>query len=561
MSAPRGAAPTAAALPAAAGLSLAAQTQYTLAAAAAALVLRKLERLACEPAPPPPAPVPAAAGGDALLCGWRDALRDAGAPDAVAAGALLLAGLLAAALLARLLRRLLMKPRVYIVDFAVHKPHPSWLFSRADVRRLAEDNGQIAPDDIDFMDKLAYRSGLADRTAVVPAIQQNMDHRPGVECAREEYEATCFAAAADVLAKAGVAPGRVKFVITNSSLFNPTPSLSAALINHFGMPDDTINYSLGGMGCSAGVVALDLARELLQNNPGNYALVVSHENITNSYYTGSDKSMLVANTLFRANGAAVLLSSRPADAAGSKYTLRHIVRTNMAADDEAYRCVWQTDDAAHNQGVSLKKELIGVAGRAVARNMARLGPLVLPVSEQLKYAARAALRAALKRLPKSVSAAVPVPPAWRAPYTPNFSRAFDAACIHTGGRGVIDSMEKNLGMSKDMVEASRAALYRFGNTSSCSVWYELAYVESATGLRRGARVWQIAFGSGFKCNSAVLVANRTIHDAHAAWEGFDRAAMYKQLDAIEKEAAAARARKAADRAAAEEAAAAAAAAR
>jgi 3-ketoacyl-CoA synthase len=42
-------------------------------------------------------------------------------------------------------------------------------------------------------------------------------------------------------------------------------------------------------------------------------------------------------------------------------------------------------------------------------------------------------------------------------------------------------------------------------------------------------VWQLGFGSGFKCNSAVWVANRTQRTAHAAWEGFDAAAMYRQL--------------------------------
>jgi hypothetical protein len=53
---------------------------------------------------------------------------------------------------------------------------------------------------------------------------------------------------------------------------------------------------------------------------------------------------------------------------------------------------------------------------------------------------------------------------------------------------------------------------------SCSIWYELAYIESTAGLAKGQRVWQLAFGSGFKFNSAVLQANRRIVDRHAAWE-------------------------------------------
>lgn len=58
---------------------------------------------------------------------------------------------------------------------------------------------------------------------------------------------------------------------------------------------------------------------------------------------------------------------------------------------------------------------------------------------------------------------------------------------------------------------SAAPLYR----------YELAYVESTQGVARGQRVWQLAFGSGFKFNSAVLQATRRISDHHSAWDNFD----------------------------------------
>lgn len=53
-------------------------------------------------------------------------------------------------------------------------------------------------------------------------------------------------------------------------------------------------------------------------------------------------------------------------------------------------------------------------------------------------------------------------------------------------------------------------LHRFGNTSSSSIWYELAYVEAKGRMRTGHRLWQIAFGSGFKCNSAVWEAIRNV---------------------------------------------------
>ena len=57
---------------------------------------------------------------------------------------------------------------------------------------------------------------------------------------------------------------QVDIVIVNCSLFNPTPSLSAMVVNHFGMRPDIKTYNLSGMGCSAGIISLGLAKELLQ---------------------------------------------------------------------------------------------------------------------------------------------------------------------------------------------------------------------------------------------------------------------------------------------------------
>ena len=70
--------------------------------------------------------------------------------------------------------------------------------------------------------------------------------------ARLEFEVTCFGAVEQLLAKTGVSPKQISGVVVNSSLFNPTPSLSAMIMNRFQMPNTTINYNLGGMGCSGG---------------------------------------------------------------------------------------------------------------------------------------------------------------------------------------------------------------------------------------------------------------------------------------------------------------------
>lgn len=57
---------------------------------------------------------------------------------------------------------------------------------------------------------------------------------------------------------------QVDILIVNCSLFNPTPSLSAMIVNHFKMKSSVVSYNLSGMGCSAGVISISLAKELLQ---------------------------------------------------------------------------------------------------------------------------------------------------------------------------------------------------------------------------------------------------------------------------------------------------------
>jgi 3-ketoacyl-CoA synthase len=70
----------------------------------------------------------------------------------------------------------------------------------------------------------------------------------------------CFTAVRDLLNKTGITPRQIKVVIVNCSLFNPTPSLSATIMNHFKMGSDTINYNLSGMGCSGGSRHSDMAQ-------------------------------------------------------------------------------------------------------------------------------------------------------------------------------------------------------------------------------------------------------------------------------------------------------------
>jgi len=163
------------------------------------------------------------------------------------------------------------------------------------------------------------------------------------------------------------------------------------------------------------------------------------------------------------------------------------------------------EDAEGFYGIGLRTSLIDVSGGAVRRNMATLGPKVLPITELLYYAYNMICIKVLKMNLK--------------PYIPNFRLAFQHFCIHPGGRTVISGIGKSLQLTDYDLEPSRMALYRFGNTSTSGLWYEAAYMEAKRRFKAGDRIWQIALGSGFKCNSAVWKVMKETHPSETTvWD-------------------------------------------
>lgn len=391
---------------------------------------------------------------------------------------------------------------VYLLGFHCYKPPHSLKVTYDRFLSLSRDVGHFNETSLEFQEKVLLRSGLGEET-YLPAGVLSTPPEITMETARQEARDVLFTCVAKALENTGTKPQAVDILVVNCSLFNPTPSLSAMIVNHFKMRTNIITYNLSGMGCSAGVIAIGLARDLLQVHQNATALVVSTENITQNWYFGNERSMLIPNCLFRLGGAAMVLSNRRTDAWRAKYDLLHVVRTHMGQDDAHYGCVYQREDDVGNTGVHLSKDLMRIAGHALKANITTLGPLVLPLSEQIIFFANLVARKVLRFKMR--------------PYIPDFKLAFDHFCIHTGGRGVIDAIEKQLDLSPKGVGPSRETLYRYGNISSSSIWYVLANIETKHGIRRGERVWQIAFGSGFKCNSAVWRARRNVNDRHSAW--------------------------------------------
>ena len=201
---------------------------------------------------------------------------------------------------------------------------------------MARQSGKFDEETLKFKRRILDSSGIGDETYVPKSITSSQNIATMKE-GRDEAATVIFGALDELFEKTRIRPKDVGVLVVNCSIFNPTPSLSAMIINHYKMRGNILSYNLGGMGCSASIISLDLARDMLQANPNNFAVVVSTEMVGFNWYPGRDRSMLIPNCFFRMGCSAVLLSNRRRDFRRAKYRLEHVVRTHKGADDRSFR--------------------------------------------------------------------------------------------------------------------------------------------------------------------------------------------------------------------------------
>ncbi|CAH1431813.1 unnamed protein product [Lactuca virosa] len=362
---------------------------------------------------------------------------------------------------------------------ACYKPPNSQKCSKEMLTKRATDAGYFSEGTLDFMRKTLERSGLGDSTYLAEIFfEESQQYTPSMKDSRREAE---------------------------MAIFGSIDMLLAKTVNQYKLPENVVSYNLVGMGCSAGLLAIGLAKQLLQVHQNTYALIVSTETITENCYIGEDLSKFIINCLFRIGGAAILLSNRSSDHHNSKYRLLHTVHNNTSRSDRSYNCIFQEEDIAGTVGVTINKDLLTAAIATIEANLTALGYLILPKTEKLLYVVNCIARNLL--------------PGYKIQsYVPNYGKAVNHFLPHVGGKPVLDELQKTLRFSEAVMEASRMTLYRYGNTSSSSIWYELAYVEAQGRVKKGDRVWQMAFGSGFKCSSVIWRAMKTVdYDDKNPW--------------------------------------------
>ena len=140
---------------------------------------------------------------------------------------------------------------VYLVDFSVYKPPEEFRVNETEFLKNAEHWPSYTAENGAFICKVVKRSGLEMNATYLPAaINPNHTSEPhtDMKSAMVEAELVMGTAVESVLRKTGLKPEQVDILITNTSIFCPTPSLASMLINKFKFRKNVQVRALGGLG-------------------------------------------------------------------------------------------------------------------------------------------------------------------------------------------------------------------------------------------------------------------------------------------------------------------------
>jgi 3-ketoacyl-CoA synthase len=134
---------------------------------------------------------------------------------------------------------------------------------------IAHHSPLLNDSTVDFIDRVLKRSGMSDETYIPPVLSY-IEPYCKLDDARAESELVVFSMIDDLLAKTCINLDAIDILITNCSLFCPVPCITDSILNRYKLRHDIRVINLSGMGCSAAVTAVGLARNPtgLQENTG-----------------------------------------------------------------------------------------------------------------------------------------------------------------------------------------------------------------------------------------------------------------------------------------------------
>ncbi|WP_316529589.1 3,5-dihydroxyphenylacetyl-CoA synthase DpgA [Kitasatospora brasiliensis] len=293
----------------------------------------------------------------------------------------------------------------------------------------------------------------------------------------EKHKTWAVSLGADALAlclkRIGAGLSEVAYLCCVTSTGFLTPGLSALLIRELGLDWHTARSDIVGMGCNAGLNALDVVRNWAAAHPGRLAVLVCSEACSAAYTMDSTMRTAVVNSLFGDGAAAVAVLADGEDGEDGR------------GEEEG--------SGRHLEGPRILKTASVTVVEAIDamrydwdRDQGRFSFFLDP---QIPYLVGAHVEGVIDRLLAGTRV-----------------RRDDVAhwLVHSGGKKVIDAVAVNLGLTRHDLRHTITVLRDFGNVSSGSFLFSYDRLLREGVVRPGDYGVLMTMGPGSTIESALI---------------------------------------------------------
>jgi 3,5-dihydroxyphenylacetyl-CoA synthase len=264
------------------------------------------------------------------------------------------------------------------------------------------------------------------------------------------------------LAQAGVALKEIAYLCCVTTTGFSSPGLSARICKALDLAPDCVRLDVVGMGCNAGLNALNAATSWARVNPGRLGVMLCAEICSAAYVTDDTMRTAVVNSLFGDGAAAIAF--RVGDDDANDHPAPAVLRFNsrIVLDAlEAMRYDW--DEGQGKFSFFLDPEIPYVVGAnvevAIDGLLAGTGLCRSDISHWI---------------------------------------------VHSGGKKVIDAVRVNLGLSAHDLRHTTGVLRDYGNLSSGSFLFSLGRLQEEDDVVSGDYGIMMTMGPGSSIETALL---------------------------------------------------------
>ncbi|MFD9726095.1 3,5-dihydroxyphenylacetyl-CoA synthase DpgA [Streptomyces sp. NPDC059072] len=272
------------------------------------------------------------------------------------------------------------------------------------------------------------------------------------------------------LKRAGLALSDIGYLCCVSTTGLLTPGFSALLIKELGLPTSTSRLDVVGMGCNAGLNALNAVAGWSTANPGRLAVMVCAEVCSAAYVFDGTMRTAVVNSLFGDGAAAVAM-------------VTGLPREDSAEDD-------RDDPLPTGTVLKFASRIIPDAVDAMRYDWDdEQGKFSFYLDRDVPYVVGAHAEGVIDRLLDGTG----------------LRRGdIDHWLVHSGGKKVVDSVKVNLGLTPHAVRHTTGVLRDYGNLSSGSFLFSYERLMEEGRVSRGDYGVLMTMGPGSTIETALV---------------------------------------------------------